>query len=109
MSEDARIVLVTAPTIEEAAQLGRRLVEEQLAACVNLVPGIRSIYRWQGRVQDDAEVLMIIKTTAAACDQLTHRVLELHSYATPEVLALPVLGGAGTYLEWLRQQVRPEG
>lgn len=109
MSDDVRIVLVTAPTIEEAAPLGRRLVEEQLAACVNLVPGLRSIYRWQDHVQDDTEVLLIIKTSASACDRLIRRVLELHSYDTPEALVLPVLGGADAYLDWLRLQVRPEG
>lgn len=108
MSEETLVVLVTAPTMEEAAQLGRALVEERLAACANLVPGLRSIYRWQDAIQDDAEVLMLIKTTAARLDRLTQRVVELHSYDTPEVVALPIVGGSTAYLQWLTMQVRPE-
>lgn len=108
MSEETLVVLVTAPTMEEAAQLGRALVEERLAACANLVPGLRSIYRWQDAIQDDAEVLMLIKTTAASLDRLTQRVVELHSYDTPEVVALPITGGSTAYRQWLTMQVRPE-
>ncbi|HEX6292651.1 MAG TPA: divalent-cation tolerance protein CutA [Herpetosiphonaceae bacterium] len=108
MSDTTLVVLVTAPTIEEAAQLGRALVEERLAACANLVPGLRSIYRWQGAIQDDAEVLLLIKTSATHLDQLTQRIVELHSYETPEVLALPVVGGSSAYLQWLAMQVGPE-
>jgi periplasmic divalent cation tolerance protein len=108
MSEESLVVLVTAPTMEEAAQLGRALVEERLAACANLVPGLRSIYRWQGAVQDDAEVLLLIKTTSAYLERLTQRIVELHSYETPEVLALPVAGGSLAYLQWLSRQVGPE-
>ena len=108
MSEETLVVLVTAPTMEEAARLGRALVEERLAACANLVPGLRSIYRWQGAIQDDAEVLLLIKTTSAHVDRLTQRTVELHSYETPEVLALPVAGGSPAYLQWLSMQVGPE-
>jgi periplasmic divalent cation tolerance protein len=108
MSEETLVVLVTAPTMEQAAQLGRTLVEERLAACANLVPGLRSIYRWQDAVQDDAEVLLLIKTTAARFDRLAQRVRELHSYETPEVLALPVVAGSPAYLQWLTAQVGPE-
>jgi periplasmic divalent cation tolerance protein len=105
MDDQARVVLVTAATIDDAARLGRALVEERLAACASIMPGLRSIYRWQDAVQDEAEVLLIIKTTAAALDQLIVRVQALHTYDTPEVLALPVVGGSSTYLAWLYAQV----
>ncbi len=108
MSEQVLIVLVTTPSMEEGAQLGRTLVEERLAACANLVPGIRSIYRWQGVVQDESEVLLVIKTTADCWSRLAEGVAELHSYETPEVLALPVAAGAATYLSWLNAEVRPQ-
>jgi periplasmic divalent cation tolerance protein len=108
MSDETLVVLVTAPNDDEAARLGRALVEERLAACANLVPGLRSIYRWQGSVHDDAETLLIIKTTAERCARLTQRVIELHPYETPEVLALPVVAGSDAYLAWLRAQVAPE-
>ena len=108
MSEETLVVLVTAPTIEEAAQIGCALVEERLAASANLVPGMRSIYRWQEAIHDHAEVLLIIKTTAAALDRLTQRVVELHSYQTPAVVALPIVGGSTAYLHWLAMQVGSE-
>ncbi len=105
MHDQAMVVLVTAPDMETAAQLGHTLVGEQLAACANLVPGLRSIYRWEGKVQDDAEVLLVIKTTAAAQEHLTQRVIKLHPYTTPEVIALPIVAGADGYLRWLREQI----
>jgi periplasmic divalent cation tolerance protein len=108
MKEDVLVVLVTAPTLDEATSIGRTLVEERLAACANIVPGLRSIYRWQDALQDEPEVLLIIKTTAAYFDHLAQRVLELHSYATPEVLALPVTQGVPEYVQWLIQQVGPK-
>ncbi len=108
MSGESLVVLVTASEMETAARIGRTLVEERLAACANLVPGLRSIYRWQDAIHDDAEALLIIKTTAACLERLTARVTELHPYETPEVLALPVAGGAAAYLAWLGQQVLPE-
>lgn len=108
MENQAQVILVTAPSMDDAARLGRTLVAEQLAACANLVPGLRSIYRWQDAIHDDAEVLLIIKTTSALCDRLTQRILELHPYETPEVLALPVVHGSERYLAWLRAQVQTE-
>ena len=99
-----RVVLVTAPDAEVAASLARRLVEERLAACGNVVPGVRSIYRWQGRVEDDAEVLLVLKTRAERCDALAARVQALHPYELPEVVALPVAGGSIPYLDWVLQE-----
>lgn len=100
-----RVVLVTAPDAESGARLARTLVEERLAACVNLLPGVRSIYLWEGRVEDDGEVLLVIKSTAARSDALASRVQSLHPYEVPEVIALPVVGGSSPYLTWVEQTV----
>ena len=102
MSEPLQVVLVTAPDAEVGARIGRALVEEGLVACANLVPGVRSIYRWEGAVHDDAEVLLILKTRAALSDALAARVRALHPYELPEVLALAVAGGSAPYLDWVR-------
>jgi periplasmic divalent cation tolerance protein len=98
---DALVVLVTAPSAEKAAELARALVDERLAACGNVVPGLRSIYRWEGRVQDDAEALLVLKTTRARFEALRDRVVALHPYQVPEVLALPVEAGSAAYLAWI--------
>jgi len=102
------VVLVTASNPEEAARLGRALVDERLAACVNIVPGLRSIYRWQGQVEDVAEVLLVIKTGRHVLTALIERIRALHSYSVPEVIALPITGGAAPYLEWLAGEVRAQ-
>jgi periplasmic divalent cation tolerance protein len=102
-------VLVTAPSAETAIAIGRVLVDERLAACVNVVPGLTSIYRWQGQREEASECLLVIKTDAARYAALERRVLELHPYAVPEVLALPVDAGAPAYVEWLRESVTVEG
>ena len=98
---DAVVALVTAPDADTAARIGRAFVEEGLAACVNVVPGLRSIYRWEGKIEDEAEVLMIVKTRRPLLDRLEARLVGLHPYETPELLALPVEGGARRYLDWL--------
>ncbi|MDF1565501.1 MAG: divalent-cation tolerance protein CutA [Deltaproteobacteria bacterium] len=99
--DEARVVLVTAPTPEVAAALARGLVEEGLIACANLVPGLRSIYRWQGEVCDDPEVLLVLKTEAGRLEAVEAAVRERHPYDTPELLALPVSEGSDRYLGWL--------
>jgi periplasmic divalent cation tolerance protein len=106
---DALVVLVTAPTPERAAELARALVEERLAACGNVVPGLRSIYRWEGKVQDEAEALLVLKTTRARFAALRDRVLALHPYQVPEVLALPVEAGAERYLGWIASETAQGG
>lgn len=98
---DVLLVLTTAPGAEEAARLARTLVEERLAACGNVVPGLRSIYRWEGKVQDEGEALLLLKTTRARFPALKERLLALHPYEVPEVLALPVEAGAERYLSWV--------
>jgi len=98
---EAIVVLVTAGSAESAEKIARALVEERLAACVNVIPGIRSIYRWQGRVADDAEWLLVAKTGRSRFAELEARVRALHSYEVPEVIMLPVVGGAADYLAWI--------
>lgn len=98
---DVSVVLVTAPDGDTAERLGRLLVEERLAACVNVVPAITSIYRWEGRVESDQETLLVIKTSTGGFETLRRRVVELHPYDTPEVLALDVRNGSREYLDWV--------
>jgi periplasmic divalent cation tolerance protein len=98
---DVLVVLVTAPSQEKAVEIARAVVEARLAACGNVVPGLRSIYRWEGRVHDDAEALLVLKTTRARFEALRDRVLALHPYEVPEVLALPVEAGSAAYSEWI--------
>jgi periplasmic divalent cation tolerance protein len=100
-------VLMTAPSAEVAAAIARALVGEGLAACVNLVPGVRSIYRWQGEVCDDAEVLCVIKTRADRFDALRARIVALHPYEVAEVIALPIVAGNEAYLAWIDSLCRP--
>jgi periplasmic divalent cation tolerance protein len=99
---DALEVHVTAPDAEQAAAMARALVEEGLCACVNIVPGVRSIYRWQGKTLDEGEVLCLCKTRPALFDRLRQRIAELHPYEVPEILAFAVDDGSPTYLAWLR-------
>jgi periplasmic divalent cation tolerance protein len=103
---EALVVLCTAPTAEVAAGLARALVEARLAACGNVLPGLRSIYRWQERVEDEPEVLLLLKTTRERFPALREELQRLHPYQVPEVLALPVEAGSAAYLEWLGAQVR---
>ena len=97
----ARIVLTTAANPEEAGRLAHILVEERLAACATLVPGVQSIYRWKDAVETATETMMLIKTGPEQLAALETRLLELHSYETPEFLVLGVEGASEPYLEWL--------
>ena len=98
----ARIVLTTAPNPEQAARLARTLVEEQLAACATLIPGVESIYRWKGQIESAAETMLLIKTGPDQLAALQVRLHELHSYETPEFLVLRVDSGSHPYLDWLQ-------
>lgn len=104
---DCRVVLCTCPDSACAARLAGGLVEHGLAACVNVIDGIRSIYRWQGEVSDDSETLMIIKTTGSRYPELQRWLERHHPYDVPEVIALDVSEGAPSYLEWVASQTRP--
>jgi periplasmic divalent cation tolerance protein len=96
------VVLMTASNDEEAAKIARALVDSGLAGCVNIVRGVRSIYRWKGRIEDEAEVLMIAKTAKDKFDELSRKVKEMHSYTVPEIIAFPIVEGSREYLDWLR-------
>jgi periplasmic divalent cation tolerance protein len=95
------LCLSTGPDADTAERIARVLVEERLAACVNRVPGIRSTYRWQGEVHEDTEVLLLIKTTHERFDTLRTRLIELHPYEVPELIALDIATGLPVYLDWL--------
>lgn len=102
----ALVVLVTAPSAAAAARIARALVGERLAACGNVVPGLRSIFRWEGKVRGQAEALLVIKTTRRRFPALRARVLALHPYQVPEILALPVEAGDAAYLDWIASSTR---
>src|ERR1700687_4425793 len=106
MDSDCIVVLVTVGSREEGERIATTVVGEQLAACVNIIGPIESIYSWDGQLHRDQELLLVIKTRAARFDDLAARVTALHSYATPEVIALPITAGSGAYLDWLRVATR---
>ena len=101
------IVLSAVGAQPDAERIARALVEERLAACVNVVPGVVSVYRWKGVVERENELMLVIKTMAQQVDALKARLLELHPYELPEVVVIPIGGGHGAYLAWLAEQVRP--
>src|SRR5579862_145111 len=98
---DKIVVLCTCGSAEEAEKIARALVEQHLAACVNVVPGVRSFYRWQGAIEDSAELLLVIKSSRARFDALRAAIERLHAYEIPEIVALPLVDGAPNYLNWL--------
>lgn len=100
-------VHITAPDREQAAALARTLVEERLAACVNIVGAVRSIYRWEGRIDEDDEVLCLVKTRRELFAALTARVHALHPYEVPQILAFEIVDGSLAYLAWLDEATRP--
>ena len=95
------IVLSTCDSAEMARSIAENLVSRQLAACVNIVPGIESVYQWQGKVQRDSEILLVIKTRQACFEALQNAIQELHSYELPEIIAVPVQSGEKNYLDWI--------
>jgi len=98
---DLVVVLCTVPDAETGASLARTIVDEKLAACVNLVPGIRSIYSWKGEIQDEGEVLLLVKTRESRFGALRERLASLHPYDVPEIVALPASDCHGPYLDWV--------
>lgn len=106
MATDVVILLSTFPDADVARKAVRALVEEQLVACGNIVPGVESIYRWQGKVETSAEVLVVFKTTTARSDEAQARLRALHPYEVPEILQVPVTGGWPDYLGWVADAVK---
>jgi uncharacterized protein involved in tolerance to divalent cations len=105
---DFLVVYVTAGSADEAEHIAGTLVEERLAACVNRVSGVRSTYRWEGKIERAEEELLIIKSRRGLFDRLRRRVEELHSYSVPEIIALPLVEGSESYLKWLDEELAKE-
>lgn len=105
-AKQAIVALVTATSKQEAARIGRALVKAELAACVNMLPGIRSIFRWEGKVSEGREVLLIVKSRSDLFGRLATEVKRLHSYQVPEVIAFPIVHGAADYLAWIHKSTR---
>jgi len=101
---DAIVVFMTASNGEEAARLADMLVGAHLAACVQILPEMESVYRWEGKIERAAEILLLAKTTRSKFEELEREVRALHSYDTPEIIAVPVVAGSARYLEWLSQK-----
>lgn len=106
---DFVVILITTSSEEEGTRIGRTLVEERLAACVNVIPGIRSFFRWEGKLQDEKEALLLVKSQGDQVGRIIYRVKELHSYTVPEVIALPILAGSEDYLGWVRESIKEIG
>jgi periplasmic divalent cation tolerance protein len=100
------LVLCTCPSLSEADAVATALIEERLAACVNRLPGIKSLYRWEGRVTHDDEILLLIKTSADLFDRLEKTIKTLHPYETPEIIAVPIVAGSAEYLRWIEESTQ---
>jgi periplasmic divalent cation tolerance protein len=100
-----RLVLTTASSLEESKQIARELVDRRLAACVNIVPKIESVYRWEGKVEEAHEFLLLVKTTESAFARVRETIQRLHSYKVPECIALPIEEGSQSYLNWIEDSV----
>lgn len=100
------MIYTTFATAGEAAELGRRLVGERLAACVNILPAMRSIYRWQEKVEEADEAVMVVKTTSDKAQAASARIEQLHPYETPAILVLPIVDGSAPYLDWIAEATR---
>jgi len=103
---DFAIILTTASAVEEGQAIANILVEKELAACVNIIPNISSVYRWEGQIQSESEVLLLIKTTKDLEAEVYREVQNVHSYDTPELITLPITNGSDAYLDWMTNSVR---
>ena len=104
---DKVVIMVTAASRRECRRIARRLIEEKLAACVNITQPIQSIYRWEGKIDQSREFLMLIKTTRNLFPQIKTEISLIHSYHTPEIICLPIIDGSPNYLQWISDSVRP--
>lgn len=100
---DYMVVLITAPNEDEAVKISKTLVEEKLAGCINIIKNVRSIYFWKGKIEDEPEVLMVVKTKSELFEELEKRVKSLHSYTVPEIIGLEIKKGSQSYLNWLSE------
>ena len=100
------VIYITTGSVNEAKKIGRKLVEEKLVACSNVISPIRSIYSWQGKICDDKEALMVLKTKKKLFNQIVKRVEKLHSYDVPEIIALPIIEGSSKYLSWINEETK---
>jgi len=107
-ANEAIVVFITTANSEEAARLADMLVEQRLAACVQILPEMESVYRWQGKIERQKEVLLIAKTTKSRFEELERKARAIHSYETPEIVAWPLAAGSPPYLEWLNSSVSIE-
>ncbi len=105
--DEAIVVLMTAANGEEAARLADLLIGAHLAACVQILPEMESVYRWQGKIERQPEILLLAKTTLSKFEDLEREVRGLHSYETPEIIALPIVAGSAPYLDWLTASLKP--
>ena len=105
---DKIVVLSTCASNEEAGRIARELIAKRLAACVNIVAGVRSVYRWKGEITEESEVLLVIKSSRELFSKLRAELEQLHSYEVPEAIALPLVDGAANYLNWIEESLRDE-
>ena len=106
---DKIVVLSTCASAEEAERIARGVVEKRLAACVNILPGVRSIYHWKGAVEDSPEILIVMKSTRELFGRLSAEIAHMHSYEVPEAIASPVVDGAESYLDWMDRELGKQG
>ncbi len=107
-ASQALLIFTNAPNVEVAEQLAYLLVEQRLAACVNILPSMRSVYRWEGQIEAASEVAMQIKTTSARYAEVETAIRDAHPYAVPEIIATPIVAGLPAYLEWIAQETSKE-
>ncbi|MDZ7260583.1 MAG: divalent-cation tolerance protein CutA [candidate division KSB1 bacterium] len=103
---EAMVIFITTSSPEEAERIGRKIVEERLAACVNIISPIRSIFHWKGEICEEGEALLIAKSVKSKLEKIITRVKELHSYEVPEIIALPIVGGSEDYLKWVQEETQ---
>ena len=108
-AEALSVALTTVPDAETGERIARALVEERLIACANIVPGVTSVYRWEGEVRAEPELLLVMKTRRALLARLSARIVELHPYEVPEVVGLPLVGGLPAYRAWVEEETTPHG
>ena len=106
---DKIVVFSACSTLDEARRIARKLIEERLASCVNLTPGVRSLYRWKGEIEEADECLLVIKSSRDLFDRLRLELEKAHTYEVPEVVAVPILAGSPNYLNWLDSELKPSG